>query len=702
MTTFDRLHPALQHHIVNSLGWRGLRPLQEAAIEPLLGGENALLLAPTAAGKTEAAFFPLLSRMMSEDWRGLSVLYVCPLRALLNNLAVRLEQYCGFVGRRVGLWHGDVGASERNRIAADPPECLLITPESIEVILVSRHRDNNRIFGNVRAVVVDEIHAFAGDDRGWHLLAVLERVARFAGRDLQRVGLSATVGEPERLLDWLAGSGAGRRRIIAPASDLPSKAEVTLDYVGSVENAATVISRLHRGEKRLVFCDSRSQSEEISAHLIKCGVETYVSHSSLGREERRRAEAAFASGHDCVIVATSTLELGIDIGDLDRVIQVDAPRRVASFLQRLGRTGRRPGTQRNMLFLTTSDEPFMRAAGLLRLWEQGYVEPIAPPAQPLHLFAQQIMALALQESGIGATSWRDWVGKVPAFAAIDTVTASEIVKYMAATEILHEDQALLWFGKTGEAEFGNRHFLELMSSFLTDPLFAVRWGRKHLGQVDAASFQMRHDEVPVLLLAGRSWAVKQIDWNDRIAHVEPVQEPGKSRWIGNGQPLHYALCQSIRQVLTGAPVGGRLSGRAGTFLDQLRMEFLWLDPTSTVILRRTANRTQWWTFGGSCANAPIAAALRSGGVATSNPTNFAIELDSASEPQKLEAALSQLRSSDIGSMNSPVEQKAIDDLKFSVCLPPPLAVGLLQKRLTDRTAITKVLSEPVKVVSPVD
>jgi ATP-dependent helicase Lhr and Lhr-like helicase len=166
---FDLLHPAVAHHIVNSLGWRSLRPLQSAAIEPILAGDHAI--APTAGGKTEAAFFPLLSRMLTDDWRGLSVLYVCPLRALLNNLHLRLEGYGRLVGRSVGLWHGDTAQPDRDRLLAEPPDVLLTTPESIESMLVSRRVDHRRWFANVRSVVIDEAHAFAGDDRGWHLVA---------------------------------------------------------------------------------------------------------------------------------------------------------------------------------------------------------------------------------------------------------------------------------------------------------------------------------------------------------------------------------------------------------------------------------------------------------------------------------------------------------------------------------------------------
>ncbi len=224
MTAFEALHSSLQYHVVNTLEWRSLRPLQEAAIPPLLAGHHALLIAPTAGGKTEAAAFPLLSRMLQEDWASLSVLYICPLRALLNNLHPRLEHYAGLLGRRVGVWHGDIAASHKAALRRLPPDLLLTTPESLEGMLVSTRADPSAWFGGVRAVVVDEIHAFAGDDRGWHLLSVLERIRRLAGRELQRVGLSATVGNPQALLEWLAGGTTGERDVVVdPAAQQPKE-----------------------------------------------------------------------------------------------------------------------------------------------------------------------------------------------------------------------------------------------------------------------------------------------------------------------------------------------------------------------------------------------------------------------------------------------------------------------------------------------
>src|SRR5699024_8336671 len=366
---FDVLAPSVQHHIANTLGCPGLRPLQEEAAAPFVHGQDAILLAPTAGGKTEAATFPLLTRMSNEDWRGTSVLYVCPLRALLNNLQPRLSSYAQWLGRTAEVRHGDTTAGQRKKLQAQPPDILLTTPESLEAMLVSTVTSPEVMFANLRAIVVDEVHAFAGDDRGWHLQGVLSRLEAIAGRPLQRIGLSATVGNPQELLRWLRGPGrdASSGRVIDPGG-LGKDSDVRLDWVGTLDNAAEVISRLHRGEKRLVFADSRRTVESLTLSLRERKVQTFASHSSLSVDERRRSEQAFAEAQDTVIVATSTLELGIDVGDLDRCLQIGAPRTVASMLQRLGRTGRRADTDRNMLFLGTHEEEFLRALGLLLLW----------------------------------------------------------------------------------------------------------------------------------------------------------------------------------------------------------------------------------------------------------------------------------------------------------------------------------------------
>ena len=693
MTAFDRLHPAVQHHIVNSLGWANLRPMQLRAIEPILAGAHVLVLAPTAGGKTEAAVLPLLSAMLEERWAGLSVLFVCPIKALLNNLEPRLTHLAGLVGRRAAVWHGDIGPAERRRLQAEPPDLLLTTPESLEAMLISARVDHAGLFGTAKAIVVDELHAFAADDRGWHLLALLERLGRLAGRPLQRIGLSATVGNPEALLDWLAGHVPGERRVLAPeaAGGGGAATEIKLDAVGSLENAALVIARLHPGEKRLVFCDSRSRTEDLAAHLRGHGVRTFVSHSSLSQDERRQAEAAFAEGSNCVIVATSTLELGIDVGDLDRVIQIDAPSTVAAFLQRLGRTGRRTGTRRNCLFLTTSPDAFLRAAGIVLLWSEGFVEPVLPPPLPWHLFAQQIMALCLQEERLAFDAWRDWICCLPAFFG---PLAEEILSHMRTNLMLVEEGGVLSVGPEGERQFGRRHFLDLVAAFSTSPLFLVRHGRQELGQVHALSF--RDDRPSVLLLGGRSWVVTGLDWQARIAWVQPSIEPGRSRWEGSSRAMEASLCRAIRRVLAGAEVSSWLSKRGHVLLDALRDERAWCRDGHTALVRDADGKQRWWTFAGLGANAVLAAALDQSGVPVLRHDNLSIVPAVAIEGPDL---LKRLREANLETVTPLLPPGVLDDLKFGPCLPPRLLQEIVTARLADRTAAAMATEEPLTIAT---
>jgi len=229
VNAFDRLHPALQHHIVNSLGWRDLREVQSLSIEAFFTGANLVILAPTAGGKTESAFFPVISQMLEESWTGISILYVSPIKALLNNQEERLDKYMRLVGRRAALWHGDTPQGERKQIIAEQPDCLLTTPESLEVLLVSQKVDHHQFFSNVRVVVIDELHAFSGDDRGWHLLSVFSRIGRIAGRDIQRIGLSATVGNPKEMLEWLSSGSERLQQVVCPEDNDSKQPDVQLD-----------------------------------------------------------------------------------------------------------------------------------------------------------------------------------------------------------------------------------------------------------------------------------------------------------------------------------------------------------------------------------------------------------------------------------------------------------------------------------------
>ncbi|MFH8255951.1 MULTISPECIES: DEAD/DEAH box helicase [Streptomyces] len=700
----ERLDPVVLHHIVNTLGWPDLRPLQKAAVHPLMDGEDAILLAPTAGGKTEAATFPLLSAMRHKQWTGTSVLYLAPLKALLNNLVHRVDSYAQWLGRRAALWHGDTPESARRRIRTESPDVLLTTPESLEAMLISVKTDHAHMLGRVRAVVVDEVHAFAGDDRGWHLLAVLERLEKLTGHRIQRVGLSATVGNPDALLTWLQGADPDHRsgRVVAPGVTLPTPTEdsalprpageVELDYVGSLANAAKVISSLHQGEKRLVFCDSRKQVEELGAALRARDVTVFLSHASLSTDERARSEQAFAEARDCVIVSTSTLELGIDVGDLDRVIQIDSPSTVASFLQRIGRTGRRAGTSRNCLFLTTRPDALLQAAGLLSLWARGWVEPVTPPPSPRHLVAQQLLAVALQEHRIGDRLWPEqWNGLAP----FDR-SATPLLTHLVAEGFLDSDGGMLFIGPEAEKHFGRRHFMELTASFTAPPEFTVLAGRTEIGTTDPTVLTEERPGPRRLLLAGRSWQVTFIDWARRRAFVEPVEDGGVAKWQGSeARGLSYALTRAMREVLLGTDPDVRLTRRATAALAELRTDRAphEVHPAGTLLVR-DADATRWWTWAGYRANATLAASLGNLADPVQRPTDTHVRLRQDLSPTDWKTARAELPDS----LTLPtVDPRAVRGLKFSAALPSRIATATLAERLADFDGALAVAREPVRM-----
>lgn len=707
MTSFDRLDPVVQHHIVNTLGWPALRPLQDDAIGPVLDGHDALMLAPTAGGKTEAALFPLLTRMRVENWQGLSILYVCPLRALLNNLEPRVTAYSGWMGRRASVRHGDTTAGVRRRQSLDRPDILLTTPESLESMLVSTLLDPAQVFADVRAVVIDEVHAFAGDDRGWHLLAVLERLTGLAGRPLQRIGLSATVGNADSLVNWLQGSNREvgiSSAVIAPATGGAVAAALELDYVGSVDNAATVIDALHHGEKRLAFADSRRTVESLALGLRDRGTETFVSHSSLSVDERRRAEQAFSEARDCVIVSTSTLELGIDVGDLDRVIQVGAPMTVASLLQRLGRTGRRPGSSRNMLFLEAEDDDFLRAAGLLLLWSEGYVEPVIPPSTPRHILAQQLLGLTLQHRQIGSGAWVEELRGLGLGSAEDAVTIEE---WLLETGHLDQDGGMLFVGPEAERRYGAMHYRDLMAVFTADPEIQILCGRQEVGSVDPMLLMRKVNGPRLLTLGGRAWAVTHIDWKRRKAYIEPAPKGSAPRWQSMPQAQSSALSDSIRRVLLGADPGGvSLTRRAVERLSLLRDEFadlVWADGTVIADDRR---RMRWWTWAGARGNAVLVAALdHAAPELLGDPVvydNWQIGLRSDATGDQIRGALDDAYrelGSDLVRALPLIDEKALKKLKFSDMLPSDLAIATLAARTADVAAAAGASARPIRTMA---
>lgn len=666
MSEFEQLHPSLQYHVVNTLGWSTLRPTQLAAIPPVHAGDHCLLLAPTAGGKTEAAAIPVLSRMLKEAWPGTSVLYICPIKALLNNLEHRLSHYAGLVGRRVEVWHGDISQSRKHKALKEAPDILLTTPESIEAMLISVRVDRPAWFGNLRTVIVDELHAFAGDDRGWHMRSVLHRLDQYLGRPLQRIGLSATVSNPSALLHWFAP--VGTRSVVGSAS-VSTDAEVTIDHVGSLENAATVISRLHRGEKRLVFCDSRSSAEQLSSMLRARDVRTFVSHASLSVSERRQAEAAFSEEKDCVIVATSTLELGIDVGDLDRVIQIDSPSSVSSFLQRMGRTGRRAGARRNCLFLTTNEDAFLLALGVTQKWSEAWVEAAEPPPEPWHIAGQQALVLTLER---GELTMAEMIALLSgSFPELVANELAQLVEHLVGLGFLVRAEGVIRIGPETERKFGRGHYRDLLASFSGSMLLTGRHGSAEVGYIDPTVLTGDQKE-RLLLLAGRSWRVTEVEWSKRIVWLEPAREGGKARWMGGARSLGRAVCEGIRTVLVRGRVHDivTLSLRARSELAALSEELPLSAEADFFVARGDGPTIRTWTFAGTKANRTWA---RQASTESSKVRFDAFSIQGPTLlPKTIAAEATDLSETEVGTF--------AEAIKFAVCVPKALLVRMICAR----------------------
>lgn len=671
MNEFEKLHPALQYHVVNSLGWSSLRLTQLQAIEPILSGVHCLLLAPTAGGKTEAAIIPVLSRMMTDAWPGVSVIYVCPIKALLNNLEQRLSYYAGLVGRRVAVWHGDVSQSQKGHALKDAPDILLTTPESLEGMLVSNRIDRKAWFGNLRVLIADELHAFAADDRGWHMRAVLHRLQQYVPHEMQRLGLSATVSNPDELLKWFAPTGT--KQVVGSAS-VSTDADVTVDFVGSLVNAGTVIARLHRGSKRLVFCDSRSSAEQLTSMLRGQDVRAFLSHASLSHSERKLAETAFAEEKDCVIVATSTLELGIDVGDLDHVIQIDAPATVSSFLQRMGRTGRRVGARRSCLFLCTNDDSLMLAMGICRLWGEAWVEAAYPPPAPWAIVAQQAMAATLERGQWPRQELASLLSG--AFPESSLQGICNVIGHMVDTGHLMDTEDILQIGPTTEKQFGRAHYKDLLASFSGAQLLLGRFGTVEVGYIDPTMLTGKMED-RLILLAGKSWRITDVDWKRQTVWLDPAKEGGKARWTGSGRTLSREIAQGILRALRqGTGEHTVISKRARIEIDQIIEDVPDAGNNGALSATRTdSGVSRLWTFAGTRANRTLAKQIQSL-VEVRRIDAIGLDLKTPIDPSELS---DELLTTEIQFSSDEVEDLA-KPIKFSECLPASLLVQIVRMR----------------------
>lgn len=605
MSIFKRFHPRLQEAIVSRLGWKSLREVQELSSQAILDNKNAIILAPTAGGKTEAAFFPVISKMLDESLEGTQCIYISPIRALLNNQEERLGIYSEMVGLNRFKWHGESKKKDKNNFIKEPAEILMITPESLEVMLISSSVPNSKIFKNLKFVVIDEIHALANCDRGSHLMSILERLRNYSDFDFQRIGLSATVGNFEEILDWLQGSSKNEKIVINPPKPKSSK-KIEVKYLDEIAMTQEVAVRGY-GKKSLFFTDSRARAEKVGQALKNKNIDIFVHHSSISREEREIAEEKVTHGKNVSIICTSTLELGIDVGELDLIFQAESTSTVASFLQRMGRTGRRPNTISNMTFFTTEQETMLQAIAIVELAKEHWVEDVKMDFKAWHILVHQLMALCLQFGAISRNKvWKHIQYSSP-FKQISEIDFNILVSHLISTDYISEESGLLSMGIQAEKIFGRKNFMELYSVFTSPVDYKVNTlGGQVLGSVEWEFADMLEEDY-CFILSGKGWIVKRIEHSQREVWVDKAPKgkapKGKApKWGGFGPHiLSYNLCRKIKQVLTDNQNYIYCDPKTIEKLNELRADKQFLN-NGFAPIQITMPNILWWTYAGARIN----------------------------------------------------------------------------------------------------
>ncbi len=602
-SAFSRYPARLQEAIASRLGWTSLRPVQELASQAILDGKNAVILAPTAGGKTEASIFPMLAQLVENEPEGVGLIYVAPIKALLNNQAERLGTYTEMVGLSRFLWHGDVADKEKRRFVKQPTTLLMTTPESLEVMLLSPRVPMDRLFRNLSGLIVDEIHALAGTDRGTHLQSVFERLLRYTKNDVQRLGLSATVGNPDGIMHWLQGTSKRPNCVITPPK-LPSPKEIRIHLRDTIPDIARDASQVAQGKKSLFFCQSRALSESIAERMRNREMDVFVHHSSVSSEERQAAEESFHRGSNTCIVCTSTLELGIDVGDLDLVLQANAPSSVSSFLQRLGRTGRRTGQRANTIFYCEHSEAVLQAIAIVELAKKGWIESAQLQKRAWPVLVHQLLALSLQHKAISPEQCWEQISAVNDFSEITRTEFNHLVLHLMREDYLFSANGLLSLGDKAEKIFGRRNFMEIYAVFSSPVLYKVKTEAGYfVGSLEQDFVDKLVVEMSSFLLGGRAWTVNQINHFERIITAYPAPTGKKPTWGGfSPQLLSFELCQQILHVLTSNEPIAYLDQPAQSALQEKREELAPLLTGHGVNLKIESHRVLWWTFAGGQIN----------------------------------------------------------------------------------------------------
>lgn len=630
-----------------------------------------------------------------------SILYLAPMRALINNLEPRLSRLAHRTNLTVCKWHSDVSKNIRSNFILSPSNILLTTPESLEAFLLFHGQWAVTHFSNIRAVIVDEFHAYAGNDRGAHLMALLERLRTAYCGDFQRIALSATVGNPTELLNALS-TGSRRKSAVVAVSLAYSKSIVRIRYAEKRNTFESVLHHMDTHLKTLMFADSRQSVEHIGGALNERDTHALITHSSLPTAHREYSEQTFSNTTNHSMIATSALEMGIDIGDLEHIVQINAPYSVNSYLQRLGRAGRRKNSKQTFTFICRHRFALLQATALTELHRQGYVEPIIPQRMAIHLLAQQLLSMAFSTVSYSFSQAVNNVKKAVPFSKMTSRQIDELIGYMQKTGYLMTG-AQLAPGQTAKRQFGGARIRNLCTDFQTPFEYIVLHNLKNIGRLDALFVIDKKEGEFRFILGAKNWLATKIDHRRHIVFAEPVKEAFDSVWSGASIPLSLVLCQCMQRILATNLHSPYWQPSAKIEIDKLRNQYHFLS-NDDIVLKQNAKKI-WClhTFAGGKANALIAQTITHQWRIPTVHSNFVIAFPNAVGVAQIQSAIAKIRrqkrpnASDTYSKELPIP---LNISKFENCLPESLKRKAWSERLFDVEGAKKTMRKKVRVVGP--
>ena len=610
MTAFNLLSEPIRKYIRDK-GWESLRPIQEAAIQRILSTENNyVLISRTASGKTEAAFLPILSRI---DFReeGVKVLYISPLIALINDQFRRVEELCEYLDISVTKWHGEASKSQKDKLLKNPNGIVLITPESLEAMFVNKPYNVKHLFASLEYVVIDEIHSFLGSDRGVQLQSILSRLQKINKARFKTIALSATVSDSNQYLELKSFLGdVENTKIIRDTNPKPINAVFRYFEGSGAELPLELLKDLYiqtRYSKSLIFPNARGRVEEVAVKLRKIsdkvgGHQNYFSHHSSVDKEVREYVEFFAKNNtyeNFSIACTSTLELGIDIGSVDQVVQIDATHSIASLIQRVGRSGRRDDKASNLFLYATNRWTLLQSVACWLLYDEKYVEPVSLNEKPYDILLHQILSIIKGSSGMSKENLLSELHHNCAFKNISENEIEEIIAFLVEKDLLEQLGPELILGIEGEKIVNNREFY---SVFQTENLFKVSHKGNKVGEIPL-TLQIREDEN--IYLSARIWKIIAIDLKSKKIEVAPAKDGKKPIFEGNGANIADKIREKMLEVLVSKKEYDFLDEPSQDVISEMQKEFSVFD-FSDIIKERPLLSTNknliFYSFTGSKIN----------------------------------------------------------------------------------------------------